>query len=96
MTEHRRRLPYRRLERLAVTAILDREQTHTCFGPPGAAQIAALVGSNQRQVVRWRSCGTLTEAAADLAATRLGLHLLEIWPNAYDDLTESNQGENTP
>lgn len=49
-----------------------------------AARIARLLGTTERQVKRWRAGQSLTRVAADKAATHLGYHPVDIWPDWYE------------
>lgn len=61
-------------------------------GPLPTVVVAGRLGVDGRQVIRWRSYGTLTERQADELATRLGQHPAAVWPNWLDDLGEPLSG----
>jgi hypothetical protein len=49
------------------------------------AQVAAWLGCDRGQLYRWKSEGIAMQSA-DKYAGALGLHVLNIWPDAYDDI----------
>lgn len=51
-----------------------------------AARLADALGVHQRQIVRWRTGGRITLELADRCACTLGYHVLDIWPDAYQDV----------
>lgn len=58
-------------------------------GGSSVKRLALLMGTNERQVHRWRHHG-VTWAQADLLAVRAGLHPAELWPQWFDPVDDLN------
>lgn len=55
--------------------------TDPAGGPLPTVVVARRLGVDERQVLRWRSYGALTERQADELATRLRYHPAQVWPD---------------
>lgn len=63
------------------------QQCRKGLDPATHQEMADFLGVHLKTLTRWmRGEHLLTEEVADRVTLKLGLHLLNIWPDAYDDV----------
>lgn len=63
------------------------QQCRKGLDPATHQEMADFLGVHLKTLTRWmRGEHLLTEEVADRVTLKLGLHLLNVWPNAYDDV----------